>query len=87
MSDQVRLKRLLYRASYRGFREADRILGPFAAACAPGMDTAALSRLEALLDERDHDIYDWVSGAAPAPEVYQALIAQIAAFMAQRSAP
>ena len=64
---ETRVKRARARAWRRGFREADLILGPFADTHVPGMDGEQLSQFEALLEQNDHDVYDWVVGTTPAP--------------------
>ena len=65
--DEMRLKRLTFRAWRRGFREADLILGPFADTHALTLTAAQLDTFEALLEEPDPDIYAWIVGAAAAP--------------------
>lgn len=66
-----RRKRLIHRANYRGFKEADLILGGFAKAHALDLSDAEIEWFETLLNEKDHDIYDWISGAQPIPKSYQ----------------
>jgi len=66
MSD-ARLKKIAYRASHRGFREADLILGGFAERYLHALTPAQLDAFEALLEEADHDLYDWIVGREPAP--------------------
>lgn len=68
--DEARINRARFRAWRRGFREADLILGPFADSHVHGMSESELTLFEALLDETDHDIYDWITGAAPTPPRY-----------------
>jgi antitoxin CptB len=63
-----RRKRLLYRATHRGTREADRLVGGFAEAHLEGLDEADLGRFEALLEESDVDLVDWLMGRRPIPE-------------------
>jgi antitoxin CptB len=63
----MRIRRARARAWRRGFREADLILGPFADSHVPGMNSEHLSQFEALLEQNDHDVYDWVVGTTPAP--------------------
>ena len=65
--DDGRVNKLRYRAWRRGFTEADLILGPFVDTHAPRFDTAQLDELERLMDELDHDIYDWILGRTPTP--------------------
>lgn len=66
----VRVKRIIHRANYRGFKEADLILGGFAKIYAPTLNPEELGQLEHLLDQKDHDIYDWISGAVPTPDEF-----------------
>jgi antitoxin CptB len=66
-SATVRRKRLLHRSRYRGFLESDLLLARFTDRYLDGLDDDQLDRLEALLDEPDQDIWNWVTGAAPAP--------------------
>jgi antitoxin CptB len=77
---EIRRKRLLYRSWHRGTREADLILGRFAAAHLPLFDEGRLDRWEALLECGDADLYDWVAGRRAVPaahdhEVMRLLIA------------
>lgn len=66
-SEETRLKMLKYRAWHRGFREADLILGPFAENHVASLSAADLDIFEVLLDQPDHDIYQWIVGQAPTP--------------------
>jgi len=70
-------KRLQFRAWRRGFREIDLILGQFADKTLPDMDEEGLVLFEALLNEPDQDVYDWLAGRAPPAERYVALISRI----------
>ena len=63
----IRRKRLLYLATYRGFKEADLLIGGFAKACLPNMEEAELDAFEALLKENDRELYAWATGNAEAP--------------------
>jgi antitoxin CptB len=63
----MRLRRLRYRAWHRGTREMDLILGPYADARLDAMSAAELDRFEALLEELDTDLFDWLMGNLPAP--------------------
>lgn len=74
-----RLKRLKMRSMRRGIKEMDLILSAYADAALPGMDEAGLSLYDDLLNENDHDLYQWVSGQAPAPERFAALVGDIRA--------
>jgi antitoxin CptB len=67
MTDDTRLKRLKFRAWRRGFREADLILGPFVDNYAAGFSAAQLDELEALLENADQDLYEWIVEKEVAP--------------------
>ncbi len=64
---EIRRKRAVYRAAHRGFKEADLVIGRFAAAACNGFTEAELAAFEGLLDESDHDLYSWVVGCLPPP--------------------
>jgi antitoxin CptB len=67
--DDIRRKRLLYRAWHRGTREADLILGYFAESHLADFDAARLDAFEALLERPDAELFDWINRvAAPPPE-------------------
>lgn len=74
---EIRLKRLKMRSMRRGIKEMDIILERFADDTLAGMDADALDLYEALLNENDQDLYQWVTGQQPAPDRFQALIGQI----------
>ncbi|NDC90183.1 MAG: succinate dehydrogenase assembly factor 2 [Bacteroidetes bacterium] len=66
----ARRKRILYRASHRGTKEADVLIGGFVAAQIQTLTAEQLDRLECLLDELDLDIVNWVTGQKPVPAQY-----------------
>ena len=72
-----RLKRLQMRSMRRGIKEMDIILSRYADAHLAGMDAPALDLYEALLNENDQDLYQWVTGQAPAPKALAPMIARI----------
>ena len=77
----IRRKRLLYRANYRGFKEADLILGGFAKTYIESLSDAEITMFEDLLTANDHDIYNWVSEKEPVPANYDTpLFARLRAF-------
>ena len=68
MNRTDRLKRLRFRASHRGTKEADILIGGFCDLHAAGWGEAELAWFEALLEEEDVDIMAWAIGrAAPPP--------------------
>lgn len=77
-TDDARLKRLKIRCWRRGTKEMDLILGGFADKHLATLSTADLDALEALMEENDHDLYQWVSGQGAAPAQHAPLIARIA---------
>jgi antitoxin CptB len=79
----MRLRRLRYRAWHRGTREMDLILGPYADARLEAMPPAELDRFEALLEEADTDLFDWLLGNQPIPaNADRQLLADLLAFKA-----
>lgn len=75
-------KKLLYQCWYRGCRETDRLLGAYAKQHIGDMEEAQLDTLEALLEESDQDIYEWLTEqqALPANSEYFGLISNIRQF-------
>ena len=45
----------------------DLLLGPFADACLDGFDGRLLGEFEALLEQPEPDVYDWILGRAEPP--------------------
>lgn len=79
---QVRIKRLKMRAGHRGIKEMDLILGGWAARHLDAADAARLDLFEQVLEEDDHDLYQWVSGQRQAPEYMRGFAAELAADLA-----
>ncbi len=69
-TDDARQKKLKLRAWRRGFREADLILGPFADRHVQDFSPADLDWFEALLDQPDQDVYDWILDRVPTPALF-----------------
>lgn len=69
-----RLKRLHMRSIRRGIKEMDLILTAFSTGQLSTLDGATLDLYEAFLEESDHDLYQWVSGQAEAPQGYADLL-------------
>ena len=63
----ARIKRLKFRAWHRGTKESDLLLGRFADRHLEALDAAQLDRFEALLEEADPDLVDWMTGRLPVP--------------------
>ena len=62
----------------------DLILGPFSDARLAAMEGPALDLYEALLAENDQDLYPWITGSAPPPAAYAALLSEIGGFVRAR---
>jgi antitoxin CptB len=77
---EIRRKRALYRASHRGTKELDLILGRYARARLPGMDEVGLAEFERLLAFPDPDIDLWIRGSG-APDGIPAAAAGLRAFL------
>ncbi len=56
----TRRRRALYRASHRGTKEMDLLMGRFAEARLMDMDEASFACFERLLAEEDPDIQSWL---------------------------
>lgn len=65
-----RRKRLRFRAWRRGFREIDLILGGFADARLADLSEEDVTAFEGLLEAPDQDVYDWVVGRTPPPQIH-----------------
>lgn len=76
---EIRRKRALYRASHRGTRELDIILGRFAENYVPQMDDASLTAFEQLLALPDPEIDRWFRGEK-APDGVARSVAEVRAF-------
>ena len=83
-SRETRLRRLRMRSMRRGIKEMDIILSRYAEARLDGLSAAQLDLYDQLLEENDQDLYQWVTGQAPAPEALSALIADVAELVSAR---
>jgi antitoxin CptB len=77
---EERFKRLKIRCWRRGTREMDLLLGPYADGPLASLTPEQLEEFEALLDENDHDLYAWLSGAAAPDRRHEAALGRVAAF-------
>ena len=74
-------KMLIYRANYRGFKEADILIGGFAKKNVPTMSANELNEFERLLTIDDRKLYAWMIGDAEAPaEVRGPVLTAMCAF-------
>lgn len=68
MDRETRLKRLNFRASHRGTKEADILVGTFCSVRSAGWDEDQIVWFESFMDEQDVDILAWATGAADVPD-------------------
>lgn len=71
MHDDPRLRRLSFRASHRGTKEADLMIGGFFDAYGATWSEEQLVWFETLMEEQDVDIMAWALGTLPTPDHYQ----------------
>ncbi len=64
----ARRKRILYRATHRGTKESDAIVGGFFAQAVGDIPDDKLDEADELLEVADLDLVDWVMGRVPVPE-------------------
>ena len=68
----------------RGTREMDLILGPFSDQHLAEMTGPELEIYDHLLDQNDQDLYQWVTGQRPGPELLTGLLNRISVFAKTR---
>ncbi|CUH78570.1 succinate dehydrogenase assembly factor 2 [Tropicibacter naphthalenivorans] len=73
----TRLKRLQMRSMRRGTKEMDILLVRFTEARLADMTDAQLDAYEAMMNENDQDLYQWISGQRPAPAEHADMIQEI----------
>jgi antitoxin CptB len=64
---EQRRRRILYRATHRGTKEADHLIGGFFAAVIGDLDRTKFDEAERLLNVSDLDLVDWLMGRKPIP--------------------
>lgn len=74
----IRLRRLTMRSMRRGIREMDILLMRYVRARLDALGEAELDVYDALLEENDQDLYQWVSGQVAPPARYATMIRDIA---------
>jgi antitoxin CptB len=79
------LKKLLYKATHRGMKETDVLIGHFAQACLKNLTLEEGRCFEQFLEEQDVDILSWCLGQTEAPFLYRPLVREIRATSAQLS--
>ena len=67
-TSEARRKRLLWRASHRGTREMDLLLGGFAKSRIERLSDTELDELETIVGLPDHELMGWILGDVPVPQ-------------------
>jgi len=62
-----RRKRIVWRATHRGIREMDFVVGTFVKGRVDKADEAELAELERILEIPDQDLMAWMTGAQAVP--------------------
>lgn len=76
-STEAQLKRIQWRCR-RGTRELDALLGGWLAQHAADPDSTPVQAFDALLDQQDPELWDWLMGHAEAPRAdWRAIVAEI----------
>ena len=65
---EARRKRLIWRASHRGTREMDLLLGGFAKSQIERFSETELDELETIIGLPDQDLMGWILGGVPVPQ-------------------
>ena len=63
----LRRRRLLFRATHRGTKENDLMIGGYVAARLATLTDAEMDALEAVMELPDTDLADWLTGRRPIP--------------------
>ena len=69
-------KKILYKATHRGTKEADRLIGGFAISEMGSLNEELLNEFDLLLDVPDVDLVNWVLEREPASREYNNNILQ-----------
>ena len=77
----LRRKRLLWRATHRGIKEMDLILGGFVAANLEGFNPEEIAELERIMEIPDQDMLTWATKQEPVPPAHASpLLSRILAY-------
>ena len=75
-TDENRRKRIVWRATHRGIKEMDIVVGTFVKGKIASADEADLLELERILEIPDQDLYAWLTGTQPVPDDQQSPLLQ-----------
>lgn len=77
MTDDPRVKRLMFRAHHMGMNENDILFGRFAEVYLADFSPEQLDRFETLIAQNDIDLFNWVSGRMPTPGAFDHDVMQL----------
>lgn len=78
---EIRRKRLLWRATHRGIKEMDLMLGGFVVQNLGQFSEAEIAELERIMDIPDQDMLSWATKQAEVPAEHASpLLARILAY-------
>ncbi len=81
MELDARRKSLLWRATHRGIREMDIVMGGFARTALATMSDNEVAELEQIVRLPDHEILSWMVGSAEVPPEHRsATLSKLLAF-------
>lgn len=81
LETDARRKRLLWRATHRGIKEMDLILGGFVVKHLDGFSEGEIAELERIMEIPDQDMLSWATKQAEVPrERSSPLLARILAY-------
>ena len=70
-TDEIRRRRVLFRAQHRGTKETDLMVGGFVARNIAGFSESELTQIEAVMELLDVDLAEWLSGQRPVPPEFE----------------
>ena len=72
--DHIRRKRLLWRATHRGIKEMDLILGGFVSRNLESFTSPEIGELERIMDIPDQEMLSWATKQEPVPPEHASLL-------------
>ena len=80
MNNDLKIKKIIYRAIHRGCKETDFLLGNFFEANVNNIEKLDIQACSDFLEEDDMQIYDWILNKVPINDKYKDIITAIRKF-------
>lgn len=80
MNNDLKIKKIIYRAIHRGCKETDFLLGNFFKANINNIEKLDTQKCSDFLEEDDMEIYDWILNKIPINDKYKDIITAIRKF-------